>query len=212
MKVLSLTTSVLPFVVQIHRAAFPDSALTKLGAEAVRRYYLWLMTGPHDAVNVGAFDDQDNLVGFCFGGKFRGALSGFLQQNRGFLIRTVLMRPWLLGNEIFRERLSLAFNIFRRLRKKSRSTTAVKKEVSQPKRNSFGILSIAVDPQRQKTGAGRAIMEYCEQIAIQQGFQFMDLTVHPTNHNAVAFYERLGWERVLEQGEWKGRMTKSLVR
>ncbi|CAG0992531.1 hypothetical protein ANRL4_02561 [Anaerolineae bacterium] len=53
MKVLSLTTSVLPFVVQIHRAAFPDSALTKLGAEAVRRYYLWLMTGPHDAVNVG---------------------------------------------------------------------------------------------------------------------------------------------------------------
>lgn len=39
--------------VQIHRAAFPDSALTKLGAEAVCRYYLWLLTGPHDAVNVG---------------------------------------------------------------------------------------------------------------------------------------------------------------
>lgn len=121
------------------------------------------------------------------------------------------MRPWLLGNEIFRERLSLALNIFRRLRKKANRVISVKKEVSQPKRSSFGILAIAVDPQRQKTGAGRAIMEYCEQAALQRGFQLMDLTVHPTNHNAVAFYERLGWERVVENGEWEGRMSKSLA-
>lgn len=210
MNVQDLTISELPHIVQIHRAAFPDSALTKLGSEAVRRYYLWLLTGPHDAVNVGAFDLENVLIGFCFGGKFRGALSGFLEQNRSFLIRTVLMRPWLLGNEIFRERLSLALNIFRRLRKK-KAVTVAKMDVSQPKRTSFGILAIAVDPQRQKTGAGRAIMEYCEQAALQLGFQLMDLTVHPTNHNAVAFYERLGWERVLENGEWKGRMSKSLA-
>lgn len=75
----SLTTSDLPHIVRVHRAAFPDSALTKLGSEAVRRYYLWLLIGPHDAVNVGAFDLENVLVGFCFGGKFRGALSGFLQ-------------------------------------------------------------------------------------------------------------------------------------
>lgn len=121
------------------------------------------------------------------------------------------MHPWLLGNEVFRERLSLALNIFRRLRKKSNSVTSVKKEVSPPKQSSFGILAIAVDPQWQKTGAGKAIMEYCEQVALQRGFRFMDLTVHPTNHNAVAFYERLGWERVVENGEWEGRMSKSLA-
>lgn len=67
-----LSASDLGQVIQIHLKSFPDSALTKLGSEAVRRYYLWLMTGPHDSVNVGAFDGSNALIGFCFGASFVG--------------------------------------------------------------------------------------------------------------------------------------------
>lgn len=34
-------------VAGVHVAAFPSSALTRLGSEAVRRYYLWQIEGPH---------------------------------------------------------------------------------------------------------------------------------------------------------------------
>ena len=102
-----LILSDLPEVTDVHLAAFPDSALTHLGREAVRRYYEWQIVGPHDALNIGAFDDE-RLIGFCFGGVFRGALGGFLEKNRTFLILRVLTHPWLLFNSLFRERASFA--------------------------------------------------------------------------------------------------------
>jgi ribosomal protein S18 acetylase RimI-like enzyme len=76
---------------------------------------------------------------------------------------------------------------------------------------SFGILSIAVDPRRQGIGAGKSLIAYCEASAFQRGFEQMHLTVEPENRQAIAFYERLGWEKALESGVWKGRMIKRLT-
>ena len=39
--VLNLDVKDLPAVASVHMAAFPKSALTMLGTEAVRRYYEW---------------------------------------------------------------------------------------------------------------------------------------------------------------------------
>lgn len=75
----------LPTVAVIHSAAFPDRALTSLGFESVERYYQWLLSDHHpDAERFRAFLD-DELVGFCFCGKFNGAMSGFLRENKWFL-------------------------------------------------------------------------------------------------------------------------------
>jgi hypothetical protein len=86
----------LPAISAIHLAAFPKSALSRLGKGAVRRYYYWLLTGPHpDSFTIGAWQGEQ-LAGFCFGGKFRGALSGFLRKNRAYLAWRVLTHPWLI--------------------------------------------------------------------------------------------------------------------
>jgi hypothetical protein len=42
-----LTPTDLDAVAKLHLDAFTDRALTKLGQEAVRRYYEWQMAGPH---------------------------------------------------------------------------------------------------------------------------------------------------------------------
>ena len=72
-------------VARVHCSAFPKSAITAFGHEAVRRYYSWQLLGPHDAVAVGAVSGQE-LVGFCFAGLFNGSTSGFLRKHRAFLL------------------------------------------------------------------------------------------------------------------------------
>ncbi len=61
----------------IHMKAFPKSSLTRLGAEAVRRYYAAQMVESNDCVAVGAFQD-DIMQGFIYAGIFHGILTGFV--------------------------------------------------------------------------------------------------------------------------------------
>jgi ribosomal protein S18 acetylase RimI-like enzyme len=196
-------------VVKVHCQAFPTSALTKLGFEPVRRYYEWQIIGPHYALNIGAFEGE-TLIGFCFGGVFRGALGGFLEKNRSFLIRQIATHPWLLFNPLFRERAAFAFK--RVFQRKKTSTQQPKVETaSQKPAPSFGILSIAVSPDHQGSGAAKLLMEYSEQVAIERGFTRMVLTVHPSNSRAVRFYEKMGWQKDEVDGVWSGHMSKLLT-
>jgi ribosomal protein S18 acetylase RimI-like enzyme len=191
-------------VAKVHCAAFPGSAITALGPQVARRYYAWLLLGPHDAVAIGAESDSQ-LAGFCFGGIFRGSMAGFLQRNRALLFRKLLLRPWLLGNELIRSRIRMGLKSL--LRRRRRGVPSGLPGCAP----SFGILSIAVDPRRQGKGAGKSLIAYCEASARQRGFEQMHLTVEPENRQAIAFYERLGWQRALEAGVWKGRMIKRLT-
>lgn len=208
-----LNQSDLPSVALLYVAAFPDSALTKLGVEAVRRYYEWQLIGPHDVDALGAFYN-DRLVGFCFAGIFRGAMSGFLQRNWLFLTGCVLIRPWLILNPVFRDRVTLAINILRRLLrqfiKRRRKTSHQSSSHSSEPSKSYRILSIAVNPNYQGLGIGKMLMEYSEAIAREKGFLEMNLTVDPKNEKAIRFYERLGWEKILNEGKWTGKMRKRL--
>jgi ribosomal protein S18 acetylase RimI-like enzyme len=74
----------------------------------------------------------------------------------------------------------------------------------------FGVLSIATDPGLHGRGVGRLLMAETERIARQRGVPEMGLSVHPTNHQAIRFYEGLGWYRVPPAGEWGGHMRKRL--
>ena len=198
----------LPDVAQIHIQAFPDSALTKLGKEAIRLYYEWQILGPHDALNIVIFNGAV-LLGFCFGGVFRGALGGFLEKNRTFLIRQVVTHPWLLTNSLFRERAQFALN--RVIKRFHTAKTSVSSAPPKPaNERSFGILSIAVAPQYQGSGAAQLLMEYSERVALERGFTRMGLTVHPSNGRAVRFYEKMGWKRDMKDGSWDGHMSKTI--
>src|SRR6059058_1772674 len=107
LRVAPLTRADVDAVAELHMRAFPDGALTVFGVEVVRRYYLWLLEGPHDAAVVGAWRGSA-LLGFCAAGWFRGAMNGFLRANRWFLARRLLRHPSLLATPLIRERVGQA--------------------------------------------------------------------------------------------------------
>lgn len=195
-------------VAELHRRAFPDAAISAFGPEAVQRYYRWLIEGPHDAAVMGAFR-ADALLGFCAAGVFRGAMNGFLRENRGFLVRHLLLHPRLLASSLIRERLREALRITARYSRRLRRSPPTNKPTSEAPR--FGVLSIATDPDVRGSGAGRALMLEAETRARDQGHERMVLTVHPKNERAVRFYEQLGWVRSLDDQEWRGTMVKHLT-
>lgn len=193
-------------VERIHEAAFPNSAITRLSGEAVHRYYDWQLNGPHDQHAIGAFV-EGNLAGFCFGGTFRGALSGYLRENRFFLARRVLVRPWLLTDPLFRDRLTRGAQALKRFG--WRKSTSEPNQAEAP-RSSFGILAIAVDPSCQGAGVGQALMREAETETRRRGLNQMNLSVSTANVQAIRFYERGGWQRTPEGETWEGKMIKSL--
>jgi ribosomal protein S18 acetylase RimI-like enzyme len=191
-------------VVAVHVKAFPDSAITALGVEAVRRYYEWLIEGPHDAELTGAWDGT-RLLGFCAAGVFRGAMNGFLRRNRRYLALRIATHPQLVLNPLIRDRLVRALKITLRFSRLARPTSP---PTAAP---AFGVLAIATDPDARGAGAGRALMIEAEERAIRLGYERMVLTVHPSNQRAVRFYEQLGWVRLGNDPVWSGAMEKPLA-
>ncbi len=198
----SLTIEDCPDVAKLHQRAFPVSALSKLGKDAVCRYYEWQVTGPHDCLSVGAFQDTE-MVGFVIAGVFHGALSGFIYKNRGFLILQVISRPWLALNPIFFDRLRLGLRILNPKQSNARLETT---SPIQPK--TFGILAVAVDPEVQRKGIGQLLMECSENAARKRNFTRMGLSVAPDNIQALRFYENNGWKKISNNGTWDGHMEK----
>jgi len=202
-------------VSEIHMSAFSDSALTKLGQEATRRSYEWQFTGPHPHVVAIGCEYNGTLSGFCFGGRFQGAMIGFLRHNWPFLIWRVLSHPWLLLDKTVRAQgqFGLGYLLTKRIRQKrtlgSTSKRADKKVFSSDFL-SFGILSIAVHPDYQGLGLGKALMMETERISTQDGFHFMRLTVNLENSYTIRFYESQGWQRVPNNEDWAGMMVKLL--
>jgi ribosomal protein S18 acetylase RimI-like enzyme len=201
LRVAPIARSDLAAVAAIHATAFADSAITAFGQEAVRRYYSWLLEGPHDAKLVGVWQNS-RLVGFCAAGVFRGAMNGFLRKHRYYLAWVVATHPRLLGSSLIRDRIRTAARITVRY-----SRAARRVETIAP---SFGVLAIATDPSVRGSGAGRALMGEAEQRARASRFERMVLTVHPSNAHAIEFYERLGWVRSTNENTWSGTMEKRL--
>jgi ribosomal protein S18 acetylase RimI-like enzyme len=196
----------LPEVASIHCAAFPSSLLTALGPEAVRRYYVWQLTGPHRVVALAA-RTEDGLVGFCFGGIFQGAMSGFLRVNQWYLAERLLLRPHLLLKPVFRQKIVAGFRIVFRLR---RSRVASQPELPRLRKKPFGILSIAVSPKARGSRAAWELERHAAEMAKQVGAEDMELTVSTDNDRAIRFYERNGWVRIPAGPNWSGKMRKDL--
>lgn len=196
-------------VAAVHMRAFPDSALTRLGSEAVRRYYEWMLLGPYDQAALAAWING-KIVGFLFGGCYRGSMEGFMKKNALFLALNTLRKPWLVTNAIFRERIRFGFENFHK--KTSTCASGVAAQPSAGKKPRFGVLAIAVDPAAQGMGIGQTLMAAAEEVARVRGFARLTLTVHVDNTQAIRFYEKQGWTRVLDAaGEWKGAMRKELA-
>lgn len=193
-------------IAKVHIDSFPESALTKLGSAIVERYYLWQLIGPHKNVkSVGAFVDN-NCAGFSFSGVFDGSTSGFLHENRGFLVKQVLLHPWLITNPLFFRRMLYGIKVLKSFSKKKKASNETRAAKALP----YGILSIAVSNKYQNLGIGKILMNIAETDAVECGFDQIELTVSPDNLKAVKFYEKLNWQKVPAGNNWKGYMVKPL--
>lgn len=204
-----LSTADVEQIVKIHCAAFPKAALTNLGTEAVTRYYLWQLEGPHDENFAFGVTRDGVLDGFCFGGIHPTAISGFLDKNKTFLAWHIAMRPWLIANPLFRDKVNNGLKLWKRM---TRGSAKQKPASPQPQvKRPFDILSIAVHPEAQGLGLGQVMMAEAETVARRAGFHVMSLFVQPDNAQAIRFYEAGGWEKRTQQGVWRGVMEKWLV-
>lgn len=209
-----LTLADLGAVVRIHQAAFPDSAMTHLGPRVVERYYRWQFIGDHPAPFATGFRRDGVLVGYLFGGLRRDAVSGYARRFLPTIVWGALTHPGgvrrLAGPKVgqvvrlmFRRRPAVSVG-------QSVSGWVVANAAGSAK-PSFGVLSIAVAPAAQGSGAATALVAAAEARARDLGLDQLHLTVDPGNARAVRFYEREGWERVADSGaSWAGRMRRSL--
>lgn len=205
------TKADLPAIGLIHMATFPDAAITLLGAEAARRYYEWQFHPGQQLVALVAVKDEA-VVGFCFGGTLRGALEGFLRNNLSFIARTILLRPWLLLRAGFRRRVGLGVRVLaRRVTRRGNGSGAAPTPHVADNNRSFGILAIATDPRCQRAGVGKMLMRASEAAAANLGFRRMHLSVHPSNAQAVRFYESISWRKAPgTDGSWAGVMVHEI--
>jgi len=205
----TLTQSDLPKIAEVHIAAFPHAAITKLGHEAVRRYYDWQFTGPHDLVAIGTFEG-DRLIGILFAGVFRGALTGFVRKNALFLTTRLLVRPWLIVHEDIRTDLLLGIRLVMPKAAKKTSVAALQ----APKTNAivryFGSLSLAVHPDYRGLAAIMMVREI-ERIALERHFGGVNLVTHPDNITTTKLYTMMGYDKVIDKGEWRGGLRKTFA-
>lgn len=213
-------------VVAIHRAAFPDSAITQLGDPVIRRYYLWQFIGPHPTpVALGVWH-EGRLVGFLFGGLRQRAVVGFVHRYVGAIAVGAVRHPGAVRRLAAPKVMAVARLLARNT--VSRSVGPVPAVVrSDPDLDpvsgpdldpvsvevgpSFGVLSVAVAGAARGTGAAVRLMAEAEGAATALGFARMHLTVQPENGRAIAFYEKLGWARKAASDGWQGAMTKAIV-
>ncbi|MBO9356539.1 tRNA (adenosine(37)-N6)-threonylcarbamoyltransferase complex dimerization subunit type 1 TsaB [Bordetella petrii] len=77
------------------------------------------------------------------------------------------------------------------------------------------LLVIAVDRARHRQGLGSQLIEWCVGCARQRGLPAVLLEVRPSNHAALAFYERQGFQRIgVRRGYYpagKGQREDALV-
>lgn len=178
----------------LHQRAFPASVLGRLGTDAVVRYYRSQLR--EEDVDAWVAVDGSRLLGYLVGGRFSGSMTRFVKDNASFLILQVVRRPALLVDRrswrAMVEGARLALHHGRR------------KEAERPDRvppSSFGVLAVAVDPRATRTGVGRCLLALAEDRARRSGYHRMHLTLDPANQGALAFYRRMGWQRLCLPGD-----------
>jgi len=192
---------------RIHVAAFPNGIWTKLGDSVVEQFYLWHLTGPHEVADIiGAFVGGE-CAGFILTGIFNGSTTGFIRKNRRLLISKIIFRPHLAFDEVFRDRWKRGFKLFRKTFQKP-----AEKVSPNRKQRSFGFLSMGVLPEYRNLGIGTALMQNAEERAAGRGYAQAHFTVDPGNAKAIRIYEKLGWRKSFENGDWKGIMKKEIAR
>lgn len=196
----------------IHRASFAEDPVSLLGREATRRYYEWLLNGPHGSEGFGAYMDQ-RLVGVLVGGSFGSLLPGYLRRNFLHVVSRLALRPRLLAHA------AIGGRALRRLRGRGAADPGNDERGNAPpfpgpaarEEPAWELLAIAVSPDARGHGIGAVLVKEAARRAEAAGFHRMELSVHPENARAIRFYEGIGWRKCMSGEQWTGRMSRAVT-
>ncbi|MFN7801272.1 GNAT family N-acetyltransferase [Gemmatimonas sp.] len=194
-------------VAQLHISAFPEQLMSRLGVDVVRAYYAWQLRcgATARAFRAAVVGDRNGLAGFVIGGRYHGATSGFVKAYAGTLLLALARNPQLLGDR----------RVLAKLRAVTCAVVGVWFRRVAPSRPgpahepSFGVLALAVAPNRHGSGVAAQLMQELEGAAMAAGFRAMNLHVNTDNPRAIAFYEKRGWQRDGAH-PWTGNMRLPL--
>ncbi len=165
-------------IVRVHEAAFPDFFLTQLGFAFLRLYYKSVMNHKDGVLLTCKMDGA--TIGLCAGAVLS---AGF---NTKLIKANLFQFGWESMKILFTKPKAL-IHLMKNISKED-SSVGDNGEYAE-------LLSIAVDPKVQRSGAGKAMLLELEKVLKEIGGERLSLTTdYEDNDKAVSFYKSLGYE------------------
>ena len=172
------TINDLEAIVRVHEAAFPDFFLTQLGTAFLRLYYKSVMNHMDGVLLTCKMDGA--TIGLCAG----TVLSAVFNTK---LIKANLFQFGWESMKILLTKPKALIHLMKNMSKED-SSVGDNGEYAE-------LLSIAVDPKVQRSGAGKAMLLELEKVIKEKGGERLSLTTdYEDNDKAVSFYKSLGYE------------------
>ena len=165
-------------IVRVHEAAFPNFFLTQLGNAFLKLYYQSVMNHKDGVLLVCKKDEV--TIGLCAG----------TVMSAGFNTRLIKANLFQFGWEGIKILFTKPKALIHLMKNMSKEDSSVGDNGEYAE-----LLSIAVDPKVQRSGAGKAMLLELEKVIKEIGGERLSLTTdYEDNDKAVSFYKSLGYE------------------
>lgn len=172
------TINDLEAIVRVHEAAFQDFFLTQLGTAFLKLYYKSVMYHNDGVLLVCKMDGI--TIGLCAGTVL----------SAGFNTKLIKANLFQFGWEGIKIMFTKPIALIHLMRNMSKEDSTVGDDGKYAE-----LLSIAVDPKVQRSGAGKAMLLELEKVIKEKGGERLSLTTdYEDNDKAVSFYLSLGYE------------------
>jgi ribosomal protein S18 acetylase RimI-like enzyme len=191
-EVINMSEPMLPRVCEIHLSAFAGRMSARLGPGYVRAFMSWFLQAK-DRIALVAMS-QGIVNGYVVGAPV-GYSGKMNRELAGVAARSMIMRPWLLGDTRIRHTL------------KARLGFILDWPTSDPDalpRPTMALVGIGVSPTAAGRGIGYSLMQGFESKSRGLAMASMRLSTYPDNAVARRMYENCGW-RALSNTESSNR-------
>lgn len=176
-EVREATSKDVPQIVDIHLNAFPGFFLSSLGKGFLKLYYTAFITHKDGVLLVA--DKDSEVIGFAAGSVLS---SGFYSR----IIKANFFKFALRGVGLLFTRPKNLLHVFKNMTKESSDYN----DTGQYSE----LISIGVNPQVQRSGAGRALLTKFEETIEGKGSKMISLTTdYYDNEKALAFYKSMDY-------------------
>lgn len=183
-------------IVAIHNEAFKDFFLTSLGSRFLALYYRSVLNHPRGILLVS--DNGEGVIGFCAGTLFSAGFNSSLIKSNfsSYVIEGLKL--------LFTNPVSL-WHLFKNFSKED-SNAGDNGEYAE-------LLSIAVDPNTQGSGAGKSMLRALEEVVKKMGGKQLSLTTDfNDNEKAIGFYHSLGYKKWYDFVTYPNRRMYRLIK